>query len=96
MGGVGGLCSLPIHFTPSSYDRCNLVLQRVDAATQPLHYVTYFSNLHLQTMQYSLLLIYLLKLAIHCGCYHGVYAHFNKGGQKLAHLTRKNKTSQKE
>ena len=44
-------------------------------------------------MQYRLLLIYLLKLAIYCGSYHGVYAHFNKGGQKLTHLTRKNKTS---
>ena len=47
-------------------------------------------------MQYSLLLIYLLKLAIHCGSYHGVYAHFNKGGQKLAHLARKNKKKKKE
>ena len=36
MGGVGGLCSLPSRFTPSSYDRCNLVLQRVDTGTQPL------------------------------------------------------------
>ena len=96
MGGMGGLCSLPSRFTPSSYDRCNLVLQRVDTGTQPLHYVAYFSDLHLQTMQNSLLLIYLLKLAIHCGSYHGVYAHFDKGGQKLAHLARKNKTSQKE
>ena len=85
MGSVSGLCSLPSRFTPSSYDRCNLVLQRVDTGTQSLHNVVYFSNLHLQTMQYSLLLIYLLKLAIHRGCYHGVYAHFNKGGQKLTH-----------
>ena len=74
MGGMGGLCSLPSRFTPSSYDRCNLVLQRVDTGTPPLHYVTYFSDLYLQTMQYSLLLIYILKLAIHCGCYHGVKA----------------------
>ena len=96
MGGVGGLCSLPSRFTFSSYDRYNLVLQQVDTGTQPLHNVAYLSDLYLQTMQYSLLLIYLLKLAIHCGCYHGVYAHFNKGGQKLAHLTCKNKTSQKE
>ena len=96
MGGVGGLCSLPSRFTPSSYDRCNLVLQRVDTGTQPLHNVTYLSDLNLQTMQYSLLLIYLLKLAIYCSRYHGIYAHFNKGGQKLAHLARKNKTSQKE
>ena len=96
MGGVGGLCSLPSRFTPSSYDRCNLVLQRVDTGTQLLHYVAYFSDLHLQTMQYSLLLIYLLKLAIHGGCNHGVYAHLNKAGQKLAHLARKNKTSSKE
>ena len=96
MGSVGGLCSLPSRFTPSSYNRCNLVLQRVDTGTQPLHYVAYFSDLHLQTMQNSLLLIYLLKLVIDCGCYHGVYAHFNKGGQKLAHLACENKTSQKE
>ena len=93
MRNVGGLCSLPSHFTPSSYDRCNLVLQRVDTGTQPLHNIAYLSDLKLQTMQYSLLLIYLLKLAIHCGCYHGVYAHFNKGGQKLTHLAPKNKTS---
>ena len=85
MGSVGGLCSLPSRFTPSSYDRCNLVLQRVDTGTQPLHNVAYLSNLYLKTMQYSLLLIYLLKLAIHCGRYHGVYAHFNKSGQKLTH-----------
>ena len=67
MGGVGGLCSLPSRLTPSSYDRCNLVLQRVDTGTQTLDNIAYFSDLHLQTMQYSLLLIYLLKLAIHCG-----------------------------
>ena len=100
MGSVGGLCSLPSRFTPSSYDRCNLVLHNVayfvHTGTQPLHYIAYFSDLHLQTMQYSLLLIYLLKLAIHGGCNHGVYAHLNKGGQKLAHLARKNKTSLKE
>ena len=91
MGGVGGLCGLPSRFTPSSYDRCNLVLQRVNTGSQPLHNVAYFSDLHLQTMQNSLLLIYLLKLAIHRGCNHGVYAHFNKGGQKLTHLARKTK-----
>ena len=96
MGSVGGLCSLPSRFTPSSYDCCNLVLQRVNTCTQLLHYVTYFSDLHLQTMQYSLLLIYLLKLAIHSGCNHGVDAHLNKGGQKLAHFARKDKTSSKE
>ena len=96
MGGVGGSCSLPSHFTPSSYNHCNLVLQRLYTRTQTLHNIAYFSNLQLQTMQHSLLLIYLLKLAIHCGCNHGVYAHFNKGGQKLAHLAHKNKTSQKE
>ena len=91
MGGMGGLCSLPSHFTPSSYNRCNLVLQRVDTGTQPLYNVAYFSDLHLQTMQNCLLLIYLLKLAIYCGSYHGVHAHFNKGGQKLTHLARKSK-----
>ena len=96
MGSMGGLCSLPSRFTPSSYNRCNLMLQRVNTGTQPLHYVAYFSDLHLQTMQNCLLLIYLLKLAIYGGCNHGVYAHLNKGGQKLAHLARKNKTSSKE
>ena len=93
MGGVGGLCSLPSRFTPSSYNRCNLVLQRVNTCTQPLHNVAYLSDLNLQTMQQRLLLIYLLKLVIYRGCYHGVYAHFNKVGQKLTHLARKNKTS---
>ena len=96
MGGMGGLCSLPSRFNPSSYDRCNLVLQRVDTGTQPLYNVAYLSDLHLQTMQNCLLLIYLLKLAIYCGSYHGIHAHFNKGGQKLTHLARKNKTSSKE
>ena len=86
MGGVGGLCSLPSRFTPSSYDRCNLVLQRVDTGTQPLHNIAYLSDLHLQTMQNSLLLIYLLKLAIYRIRYHGCYAHFDKGGQKLTHF----------
>ena len=47
MGGVGGLCSLPSRLTPSSYDRCNLVLQRVDTCTQPLHNVAYLSDLNL-------------------------------------------------
>ena len=93
MGGVGGLCSLPSHFTPSSYDRRNLVLQRVNTCTQALHNVAYLSDLNLYTMQQSLLLIYLLKLVIYRGCHHRVYAHFNKGGQKLTNLPRKNKTS---
>ena len=85
MGGVGGLCGLPSRFTPSSYDRCNLELQRVKTCTQALYNVAYFSNLNLQTMQYSLLLIYLLKLIVYCGGYHRIYAHVNKGGQELAH-----------
>ena len=36
-------------------------------------------------MQQSLLLIYLLNLIVYRGRYHGIYTHFNKGSQKLAH-----------
>ena len=85
MGSMGGLCSLPSRFTPSSYNRCNLVLQRLYTRTQTLHNIAYFSDLNLQTMQQNLLLIYLLKLIVYHGCYHGIYAHVNKGGHKLAH-----------
>ena len=47
MGGVGGLCSLPSRFTPSSYNRRYLMLQRVDTCTQTLNNVAYFSDLNL-------------------------------------------------
>ena len=86
MGSVGRLCSLPSHFAPSSYYRCNLVLQQLYTCTQTLHNVTYFSDLNLQTMQQSLLLIYPLKLIFYRGHYHGIYANRNKGSQKLAHV----------
>ena len=85
MGGVGSFCSLPSHFTPSSYYRCNLVLQGLYTHTQTLHNVAYFSNLKLQTMQQNLLLSYLLKLIVYHSRYHGIYANLNKGGQQLAH-----------
>ena len=61
------------------------MLQQIYTRTQTLHNVVYFSDLNLQTMQYSPLHIYLLKLIVYWGSYHGIYAHVNKGSQKLAH-----------
>ena len=71
------------------------MLQRLCTGTQALHNVAYFSDLNLQTMQQSLLLIYLLKLVIYRSCHHGIYAHFDKGGQKLTHLAPKTKLARK-
>ena len=61
------------------------MLQQLYTRTQTLHNVAYFRDLNLQTMQQSLLLIYRLKLIVYHGHYHGIYAHLNNGGQKLAH-----------
>ena len=85
MGGVGSLCSLPSHFTPSSFYRCNLVLQRLYTHSQTQYHVAYFSNLNRHTMQHILLLVYLPKLTVYRGRHYGIYAHLNKGSQKLAH-----------
>ena len=61
------------------------MLQQIYTRTQNLHNVAYLSDLKLQTMQYYLLVIYLLKLSVYCGGYDGIYAHVNNGGQELAY-----------